>query len=292
MPGSMTTPGLMDACEGALISVAFHLWHGVGTQDQRFYRGSMAGLCVPLSTLRGAPRGASRMTRGQHDSLDLYRQGLSPFTPCRSPGARQRRRSEHQLPRYFAQALRLPIPRTTTVSSSTVTVRDTAVPARLSSLRIGPSHHLVVPAKARRKPGPTAPVGTGFRRCDRGGRVSNASNAPQRVRQAGKRSEAAHQATREPGSPGRPVAPPWGDRRDSAVGGQQKPGRSRVWLNLRAWRPWGTATQRRGSAQSSQRVLQPAWQQAQVREQQQAWQPLSSQASWQRPSSRAQQQPS
>jgi len=90
MPGSMTTPGLMGACEGALISIAFHLWDGVGTRDQRFYRGSMAGLCVPLSTLRGAPRGASRMTRGQHDSLDLYCQGLSPFTPCRSPGAPQR----------------------------------------------------------------------------------------------------------------------------------------------------------------------------------------------------------
>ena len=46
---------------------------------------------------------------------------------------------------HFAQALRLPIPRTPTVSRSTVTVRDAAVPARLSSLRIAP---LVVPAKA------------------------------------------------------------------------------------------------------------------------------------------------
>jgi hypothetical protein len=90
MPGSVTTPGLMGACECAPISIAFHLWDGVGTRDQRFYRGSMAGLCVPLSTLRSAPHGTPRMTRGQHDSPNLYCEGLSPFTPCRSPGAPQR----------------------------------------------------------------------------------------------------------------------------------------------------------------------------------------------------------
>ena len=32
--------------------------------------------------------GTPRMTRGQCDSLFLHRLGLSPFTPCRSPGAR------------------------------------------------------------------------------------------------------------------------------------------------------------------------------------------------------------
>src|SRR5450830_761537 len=48
----------------------------------------MAGLCVPLSTLHVAPHGTPRMTRGQCDSLFLHRLGLSPFTPCRSPGAR------------------------------------------------------------------------------------------------------------------------------------------------------------------------------------------------------------
>ena len=53
----------------------------------RTYRGSMAGLCVPLSTLHATPRDVPRMTRGQHDSLRLCCQGLAPFTPCRSPGA-------------------------------------------------------------------------------------------------------------------------------------------------------------------------------------------------------------
>ena len=52
-----------------------------------FLRGSMAGLHVPLSTLRVAPRDATRMTRGQHGSLHLCCEGLSPFAPCRSPGA-------------------------------------------------------------------------------------------------------------------------------------------------------------------------------------------------------------
>jgi len=47
------------------------------------YRGSMAGLCVPLSTLHHAPRGAPRMTRGQRISLELHCVGLAPLTPCR-----------------------------------------------------------------------------------------------------------------------------------------------------------------------------------------------------------------
>ena len=54
------------------------------------FRGSMAGLCVPLSTLRHALAGRRRMTRGQCGSLLLHCSGLSPPTPCRSPGAPRR----------------------------------------------------------------------------------------------------------------------------------------------------------------------------------------------------------
>ncbi|SPS02823.1 hypothetical protein CBM2634_U350002 [Cupriavidus taiwanensis] len=39
------------------------------------FRGSMAGLYAPLSTLRCVPRGPQRMTRGQRDSLDLLLSG-------------------------------------------------------------------------------------------------------------------------------------------------------------------------------------------------------------------------
>ena len=42
------------------------------------YRGSMAGLCVPLSTLHVVPRDTPCMTRGQYESLLLYCLGLSP----------------------------------------------------------------------------------------------------------------------------------------------------------------------------------------------------------------------
>src|SRR3974377_254461 len=47
----------------------------------------MAGLCSPPPTLRLAPHDARRMTRGQCGSLRLHCEGLSPSTPCRSPGA-------------------------------------------------------------------------------------------------------------------------------------------------------------------------------------------------------------
>jgi hypothetical protein len=54
------------------------------------FRGSMAGLCAPLSTLRRGPRGPLRMTRGRCGSLFLHRKGLAPSTPRRSPGASHR----------------------------------------------------------------------------------------------------------------------------------------------------------------------------------------------------------
>jgi hypothetical protein len=51
------------------------------------FRGSMAGLCAPLSTLRRNPRGQLRMTRGRCGSLLLHRKRLALSTPCRSPSA-------------------------------------------------------------------------------------------------------------------------------------------------------------------------------------------------------------
>jgi hypothetical protein len=51
------------------------------------FRGSMAGLCPPLPTLRRRPYGRQRMARGRCGSLLLHRNGLAPPTPCRSPGA-------------------------------------------------------------------------------------------------------------------------------------------------------------------------------------------------------------
>ena len=47
----------------------------------------MAGLYAPLPTLRSHPRGGLRTDRGRRGWLLLHRSGLSPHTPCRSPGA-------------------------------------------------------------------------------------------------------------------------------------------------------------------------------------------------------------
>jgi len=47
----------------------------------------MAGLYAPLPTLRSHPRGGLRTDRGRRGLLILHRSGLSPHTPCRSPGA-------------------------------------------------------------------------------------------------------------------------------------------------------------------------------------------------------------
>ena len=51
------------------------------------FRGSMAGLCAPLPTLRPHSHEYKRTARGRGGSLRLPRGGLAPPTPCRSPGA-------------------------------------------------------------------------------------------------------------------------------------------------------------------------------------------------------------
>src|SRR5439155_27028610 len=68
------------------------------------FRGSMAGLCPPLPTLRRRPRGRQRTARGRCGSLLLHRSGLEPPTPCRSPGAL---RVLHAQPRSRVSVARL-----------------------------------------------------------------------------------------------------------------------------------------------------------------------------------------
>ena len=87
MPGSPTTPGRPSACAGALETSCLPLHRQRRHPEPVFYRGSMAGLHVPLPTLRRHPRGCPRTARGRCGSLFLHRRGLAPLTPCRSPGA-------------------------------------------------------------------------------------------------------------------------------------------------------------------------------------------------------------
>jgi len=86
MPGSQTTRSRTRARDRARVRVAFRWSDGVGAPNESF-RGSMAGLYDPLPTLRSRPRGRQRTARGRCGSLLLHRSGLSPPTPCRSPGA-------------------------------------------------------------------------------------------------------------------------------------------------------------------------------------------------------------
>src|SRR6266568_6622518 len=88
MPGSLTTPG-RPALAMTRSDVLPSTICTVSAPKIGLFRGSMAGLCAPLSTLRGSPRGPLRMTRGRCGSLLLHRKGLAPSTPCRSPGASQ-----------------------------------------------------------------------------------------------------------------------------------------------------------------------------------------------------------
>jgi len=91
-----------------------------------------------------------------------------------------KRRSEHQLPRYFAQALRLPI---CLQLHRDRTRHRRAGPLQLASHRSG-RHTL----SSRWKSGPIAPVGTGFRRCDRGGASERSELCPA-ARATGRRAQ-------------------------------------------------------------------------------------------------------
>ena len=65
--------GPVGRSHNAPVRVAFRYPNSVGTRNCDF-RGSMAGLCVPLSTLHVRPHDRPRMTRGRCGSLLLHRQ--------------------------------------------------------------------------------------------------------------------------------------------------------------------------------------------------------------------------
>ena len=87
---------LVGKCSNALVRVAFRGGKRRRHPGYQNFRGSMAGLRAPLPTLRRYPRGCRRTARGRCGSLLLHRSGLSPPTPCRSPGA---------LPRFLVLSL-------------------------------------------------------------------------------------------------------------------------------------------------------------------------------------------
>ena len=65
MPGSLTTRSRPSTCDNALGRVAFRHRDSVGASElTHTFRGSMAGLCVPLPTLRPYPREHRRTAWG------------------------------------------------------------------------------------------------------------------------------------------------------------------------------------------------------------------------------------
>src|SRR5690606_28568580 len=83
MPGSSTAPGQTDTCDNVTVHIAFRIGGERRHPECPKFRGSMAGLHAPLSTLHVQPHDCPRMTRGLCGSLLLHRNGLSPSTPCR-----------------------------------------------------------------------------------------------------------------------------------------------------------------------------------------------------------------
>jgi hypothetical protein len=75
--GSPTPRGSADGRESAARGIAFRRFRARRHPGQAQFRGSIAGLRAPLSTLRCALAGRQRMTRGHRDSLGLRCRTLS-----------------------------------------------------------------------------------------------------------------------------------------------------------------------------------------------------------------------
>ena len=85
--GSPTPRGPLTASENAASGVAFRCFRSRRHPGQASFRGSIAGLRAPLSTLRCALTERQRMTRGHRDSLRSRCRTLSFPSSCRLSGA-------------------------------------------------------------------------------------------------------------------------------------------------------------------------------------------------------------
>ena len=114
--GSPTTRGPLTARENAATDIAFRLFRRRRHPKHRPFRGSIAGLRAPLSTLRCTLTGHQRMTRGHRGSLLLRCRDLSTPSPCRFIPAL----SESERPRRSSGA-------STPLQGRSLTRRDVAI---------------------------------------------------------------------------------------------------------------------------------------------------------------------
>ena len=105
----------------------------------------MAGLYAPLPTLRRRPRGRLRTARGRCGSLLLHRSGLSPHTPCRSPGAHRGRDAHCWAPpaQIRTAQFRHPAP-----TSGRLTSKRTIGRLSYAVQRLGHAHPALCPVRA------------------------------------------------------------------------------------------------------------------------------------------------
>ena len=87
MPGSKTTPGLAGARNDAPASVAFRGVNNVGTRVYNAFAAQWLVYTLPYRRFAVILAEDCARIGGRRGLLLLHRSGLSPHTPCRSPGA-------------------------------------------------------------------------------------------------------------------------------------------------------------------------------------------------------------
>ena len=87
MPGSQTTPGPAGARTSAPVGFAFREVNNVGTRVSNAFAAQWLAYTLPYRRFAVILAEELLTDRGRRGLLLLHRSGLSPHTPCRSPGA-------------------------------------------------------------------------------------------------------------------------------------------------------------------------------------------------------------
>ena len=87
MSGSQATPGPTGARNDAPADFAFRQVNNVGTRIDNGFAAQWLAYTLPYRRFADVLADRLRTDRGRRGLLLLHRSGLSPHTPCRSPGA-------------------------------------------------------------------------------------------------------------------------------------------------------------------------------------------------------------
>ena len=87
MPGSQTTPGPTGARNNAPADFAFRQVNNVSTRIDNGFAAQWLAYTLPYRRFADVLADRLRTDRGRRGLLLLHRSGLSPHTPCQSPGA-------------------------------------------------------------------------------------------------------------------------------------------------------------------------------------------------------------